>query len=118
VTLRRLDRLNLKLSTELPVSAVAGEPAGVKSLVMALLSFVESAPRASRLKVGTPTFSEIQQNPGTSPRRTFARVRLFLPRAGAWSFGCQRNIEPVWLTGRRMPPIAFPPPPVAWFRAG
>jgi hypothetical protein len=67
VTLRRLDRLNLKLSTELPVSAVAGEPAGVKSLVMALLPFVESAPRASRLKVGTPTFSEIQQNPGHPP---------------------------------------------------
>jgi hypothetical protein len=34
---------------------------------MALLSFVESAPRAYRLKGATPTSSEIQQNPGHPP---------------------------------------------------
>src|SRR6202022_1194368 len=47
---------------------VAGEPAGVISLVMALLSFVESAPRAYRLKVGNADLVRNSTEPGTSPR--------------------------------------------------
>ncbi|WP_210164552.1 hypothetical protein, partial [Bradyrhizobium sp. Cp5.3] len=47
---------------------VAGEPAGVISLVMALLSFVESAPRAYRLKVGNADLFRNSTEPGTSPR--------------------------------------------------
>src|SRR5207344_1117808 len=46
---------------------VAGEPAGVISLVMALLSFVESAPRAYRLKVGNADLFRSSTEPGTSP---------------------------------------------------
>lgn len=46
---------------------VAGEPAGVISLVMALLSFVESAPRAYRLKVGNADLFRNSTEPGTSP---------------------------------------------------
>jgi bifunctional non-homologous end joining protein LigD len=41
---------------------------------MALLSFVESAPRAYRLKGATPTSSEIQQNPG-HPLEAARRIR-------------------------------------------
>lgn len=40
------------LRTLRPQASVAGEPAGVISPVLALLSFVDSAPRAYRLKVG------------------------------------------------------------------
>lgn len=73
---------------------------------MALLSFVESAPRASRLKVGTPTFSEIQQNPGHPPAAaaaTGATTGSRLARVQAifciLSTGCQ------W----RPLPCEFPP---------
>src|SRR3982074_1471440 len=48
---------------------VAGEPAGVISLVMALLSFVESAPRAYRLKVGNADLFRNSTEPGTSPSK-------------------------------------------------
>ncbi|WP_035697069.1 hypothetical protein, partial [Bradyrhizobium liaoningense] len=46
---------------------VAGQPAGVISLVMALLSFVESAPPAYRLKVGNADLFSNSTEPGTSP---------------------------------------------------
>jgi hypothetical protein len=39
----------------------------VISLVMALLSFVESAPRAYRLKVGNADLFRSSTEPGTSP---------------------------------------------------
>jgi len=39
----------------------------VISLVMALLSFVESAPRAYRLKVGNADLFRNSTEPGTSP---------------------------------------------------
>ncbi len=47
---------------------VAGQSAGVISLVMALLSFVESAPRAYRLKVGNADLFRNSTEPGTSTR--------------------------------------------------
>ncbi|WP_208867118.1 hypothetical protein, partial [Bradyrhizobium sp. AS23.2] len=51
----------------------AGEPAGVISLVMALLSFVESAPRAYRLKVGNADLFRYSTEPGTSPTLPVSR---------------------------------------------
>src|SRR5207342_1508858 len=57
-----------RTSANAPSTApVAGEPAGVISLVMALLSFVESAPRAYRLKVGNADLFRSSTEPGTSP---------------------------------------------------
>ena len=60
----KLARTSANASSTAPV---AGEPAGVISLVMALLSFVESAPRAYRLKVGNADLFRNSTEPGTSP---------------------------------------------------
>src|ERR1700754_527931 len=60
----KLARTSANASSTAPV---AGEPAGVISLVMALLSFVESAPRAYRLKVGNADRFRNSTEPGTSP---------------------------------------------------
>src|SRR5439155_24741018 len=60
----KLARTSAYASSTAPV---AGEPAGVISLVMALLSFVESAPRAYRLKVGNADLFRNSTEPGTSP---------------------------------------------------
>jgi hypothetical protein len=61
----KLARTSANASSTAPV---AGEPAGVISLVMALLSFVESAPRAYRLKVGNAHLFRNSTEPGTIPR--------------------------------------------------
>jgi hypothetical protein len=60
----KLARTSANASSTAPV---AGEPAGVISLVMALLSLVESAPRAYRLKVGNADLFRNSTEPGTSP---------------------------------------------------
>src|SRR5439155_13628214 len=54
-------------ANDFSTAPVAGQPAGVISLVMALLSFVESAPRAYRLKVGNADLFRNSTEPGTSP---------------------------------------------------
>lgn len=52
-----------------PQASVAGEPAGVISPVLALLSFVESARRAYRLKVGNADLFRKSTEHGTTSRR-------------------------------------------------
>lgn len=57
------------LRTLRPQASVASEPAGVISPVLALFSFVESAPRAYRLKVGNADlFRKSTEHGTTSPR--------------------------------------------------
>jgi hypothetical protein len=48
---------------------------------MALLSFVESAPRAYRLKVGNADLFRNSTEPGTSPRRASRRLGSFISAA-------------------------------------
>jgi len=60
----RTDRSSPHFCNASSTAPVAGEPAGVISLVMALLSFVESAPRAHRLKVGNADLLRNSTEPG------------------------------------------------------
>src|SRR5437667_9055379 len=61
--------------------AAGTTPAGVVDSFMALLSFVDSAPRAYRLKAGN-AYLTFSTSTGTSPFRVTVFPPLALPRSG------------------------------------
>ncbi|WFU45989.1 ABC transporter substrate binding protein (plasmid) [Bradyrhizobium sp. CB82] len=105
----KLARTSANASSTAPV---AGEPAGVISLVMALLSFVESAPRAYRLKVGNADIFRNSTEPGTSPEQAATYVvRIFngvppgeLPFQGPTRFDFTINMKTAKALGVTIPP--------------
>ncbi|HET9585232.1 MAG TPA: hypothetical protein VFP38_14415, partial [Bradyrhizobium sp.] len=62
-------RTDRRTQTLLPTPYPQALSAFMLDLFMALLSFVESAPRAYRLKVGNADLFKNSTEPGTSPRK-------------------------------------------------